>query len=231
MKEVFRDTGRFLTFRATQEDYERFGYRHFLLGFLTTWAVGIARNWDYPEAELFAKAGLPSLAYIFLLSLLLFAFAWPVSYEKQNYWKFLTVVSMTAAPGLIYGIPVEMFLSTTGAQNANLAFLGFVALWRVALMVHFLFVAAGNTILTTMAVLLTPLSIMIVGLISTGRAGYIMDIMGGLRSRGPSHLKAVDETVAFLGCLAWPVGVCGLLVLALPSLIAVATGRVCSPDP
>lgn len=215
MKQVFRDTGRFLTFRCTAEDYERFGSRHFFLGFLTTWAVGIARNWDYPQAEPFAKAGLPSLAYIFLLSLLLFAFAWRVSYEPQNYWKFLTVVSMTAAPGLIYGIPVEMFLSTTGAQNANLVFLGIVALWRVALMVHFLFVAAGNTILTTMAVLLTPLSIMIVCLISTGRAGYIMDIMGGFRSDKASPMRAVDETIAFLGCLAWPVGLAGILVLAV----------------
>lgn len=205
-RQAFSDLGKFLTFRATPEIYDRIGPEHAVLGFASTWMVGIARNWDFPDAPDLARLGLGSVAYIFILSFVLFAMAWPISYEKRNYWHVLTGVSMTAAPGLVYGIPVEMFLSPEGAQGANLFFLLVVASWRVGLACHYLFKGCENGIREVLAILLLPISLIVIALVSTGRAGYVMQFMGGLR-RDPSAPNAiVDEAIATLYCLAWPLG-------------------------
>lgn len=205
-RQAIRDLGHFLTFRATPEMYDRIGVEHAVLGFTTTWLVGIARNWDYPDAPYVARAGLGSLAYIFVLALVLFVMAWPISYEKRNYWHVLTAISMTAGPGLVYGIPVEMFMSVEGAQGANLIFLLIVAAWRVALASHYLFRGCQNGIREVLAILLLPISLIVIALVSTGRAGYVMQFMGGLRRDQSAPNATVDEAIATLYCLAWPLG-------------------------
>lgn len=205
-RQALRDLLRFLTFRATPEIYDRFGVEHAILGFATTWLVGIARNWDYPEAPEFARMGLGSLAYILILAFVLFVMAWPISYEKRNYWHVLTGISMTAAPGLVYGVPVEMFMSTEGAQGANLIFLLVVASWRVGLASHYLFKGCENGIREVLAILLLPISLIILALVWTGRAGYVMQLMGGLRRDHSAPNAIVDEAIATLYCLAWPIG-------------------------
>ncbi len=209
---AFRDLGRFLTFRATSEEYDRFGLPHFLIGFLFTWLVGIARNWDFPAAPLAARAGLMSLAYIFFMGMVIFLFAWPISGTRRNYWQVLTVVAMTAPPGLVYGIPVEMFLPLDVAQGVNLWFLAIVATWRVALAFHFLIRGADNGFGQAFAILLTPIALLVLGLVTTGRAGYVMDIMGGLRKKAPTAQDQVDEVIALAYCLAWPLLVVGAIV-------------------
>lgn len=63
---------------------------------------------------------------------------------------------------MLYAIPVERFLALPQAQGANAAFLGVVALWRVALYAVFLRRAAGLSALRTIVATLLPL-VLIVG--------------------------------------------------------------------
>lgn len=224
-RQAFRDLGHFLTFRGTPEMFDRIGLEHAILGFATTWMVGIARNWDYPDAPLFATMGLGSLAYIFVLSFVLFLLAWPISYEKRNYWHVLTCVSMTAAPGLVYGIPVEMFLSAEAAQDVNVTFLAIVATWRVALAAHYLSRACLNSITAVAAILMLPISLIVIALVATGRAGYVFEIMGGLNRNRTGPNVAVDDAIATMFCLAWPVGVLAAIVYLIQLVMSLTSGR------
>lgn len=214
-RQAFGDLGRFLTFRGTPEMFDRIGIEHAILGFATTWIVGIARNWDYPDAPDFARMGLGSLAYILLLSLVIFLMAWPISYEKRNYWHVLTCVSMTAAPGLIYGVPVEKFVSIEAAQGANVAFLAVVATWRVGLAIHYLLRGCQNSALAVASILMLPISLVVIGLVQTGRAGYVIEIMGGLNRNRTGPDVAVDDAIATMFCLAWPFGALAALIYVI----------------
>lgn len=200
------DCGRFLTFRADAGLWDRLGFPHFLIGFIATWLVGIGRNWDFPEAPLFAKTGLPSVAYIFALSLVLFLVAWPVSYVRLNYWKILTLVAMTAPPGLVYAIPVEQMMSMDAAQSANLWFLGIVAAWRVALAFYMFKVAGDNSVWVTAAILLFPICAIIIGLVASGRAEFVIEIMGGV-NRPANVNTGVNHVISTLFLLALPTAV------------------------
>jgi hypothetical protein len=211
IKTTFKDLGRFLTFRATAEDYDRFGLPHFVVGFIFTWLVGIARNWDFPTAPLFAQLGLASIAYIFFMSGILFIVGWGPSFTRQNYWKVLTVVAMTAPPGLVYGIPVEQWMSIGAAQQTNLIFLGIVAVWRVALALHFFTVAAENPVGMAITIIFLPVTLIIIGLFLTGRVEYVLDIMGGLRNKEPGSNDAVNQVLVLLYFLSYPGAVVGLL--------------------
>jgi len=219
IKLAFADIWKFLSFRFTTEDYERLNWIHFCIGFLSTWMVGIARNWDYPTATIFAKLGLASLAYIFFMALFLFLFAWPPSTKKQSYFKVLTVVAMTAPPGLIYGIPVEQMMALEDAQAMNLGFLFLVALWRVSLVFHFFRVGCQNRPGLSFSILLIPILLLIIALVQTGRAGYVLQLMGGLRSQEPSALDHVNDIVAVLYILSWPIFIFSAGLYFIESLI------------
>ncbi len=223
MKEVMANVFRFVTFRSRSEDFEKWDWRHFVVGFTGTWAVGIARNWDYPSAPFFATLGLASIAYIFILSLVLFVFAWPVSSTKRNYWHVLTMVSLTSFPGLIYGIPVEQFLDGGLAQQANLWFLIVVASWRVGLAIFYFIRGADCSLLTALATLGTPIFAIILSLIGTGRAGYVMEIMGGMNrdSSGPQY--QVDSAIAMLGCFSY--------ILSLPAFVVYIVAVIMNQKP
>lgn len=217
------DLWRFLTFRATIADYDRFGVPHFVLGLAATWLVGIARNWDLPDAPLFARLGLASVGYIFFMTMMLWLSGFLPSPTRRGYGKVLTIVAMTAPPGLVYGIPVERFMSSSSAQSTNLTFLGIVATWRVTLAVHFFIRGCQNKWFTSVAIVFLPIVLLIMSLVATGRAGYVMDIMGGVRDRsGPQ--SAVDDAIASLFCLSFPLAVVGVIVYI--SAVAVATPRV-----
>ncbi len=216
-REAFTDCLRFLTFRADDNLWDRLGLPHFLIGFAVTWLVGIGRNWDFPEAPLFAKTGLPSVAYIFVLSFILFCTSWLASYERLNYWKILTLVAMTSGPGLVYAIPVEMMFPLPVAQNINMWFLLIVAIWRVALAYYIFIRAAGNDGGTATAILMTPLCGIIIGLVLTGRAGYVIEIMGG-NNRPQNVNTSVDELISGLFLLSWPVLIIGLIILATAAI-------------
>jgi hypothetical protein len=198
------DYGRFLTFRFRHEDYDRLGWPHLALGVLCTWLVGIGRNWDLATAPPYAKAGLGSLAYILVFSLVLWCFARPLAGPGRSYVWMLTVISMTAIPGLVYAIPVERFMPLQDAQITNLAFLAFVATWRVCLAFHVLLrgMALGQG--ESLAAMALPICLLIIGLVQSGRAKATFELMGGLRDATPTSQDSVNAIVLLLYCLSVP---------------------------
>ena len=211
MKPLLITLLRFLTFRMKPEEYDELRLPHFLVGLGFTWAVGIARNWDFPEAPWYATLGLPSVAYIFCMAAMMWLCLYLPSNQKQNYFTFLTVVSLTAAPGLVYGIPVERFLSPSGAQTANLAFLTLVAVWRVALFGHFAVRGCRMHVGLAALGMLTPISAIIILLVMTGRAEFVIELMGGIQpERRDSADFAANHVLSVLYCFSWPVLVLGV---------------------
>lgn len=210
--EVFSDLGRFLTLRADEAVYDRIGWRHFVVGAVFTWLVGVARNWDFAEAPLFAKLGLPSLIYIIFMAALLWMSLYFPSSIKRHYLTFVTVVAMTAPPGLLYGIPVEMMFSDEVARTANLTFLGVVSVWRVLMFGRFAIVGCGVDWWTAVLGMLTPICAIIIGLTLTGRIVFVFSLMGGLRDEPAVPDAASNEFLNTLFCLSWPVLNMGLLI-------------------
>lgn len=135
--EALSDLGRFLTLRADFALFDRLSMRHLGIGALFTWLVGMTRNWDLASASSTQAWGLQSLAYIILMAFGIWVLLLPLK-AGRGYLHVLTMVSLTSVPGLIYGVPVEMFLPMEDARNTNVAFLVVVATWRVAMAVHYL---------------------------------------------------------------------------------------------
>lgn len=114
------------------------------IGVLFVFSAALAREYDgvYFLAEPWHLA-LPlaaSLGTSFLLFCLLFCAG-----KRQGigavpfgrcYLRFLGLYWMTAPLAWLYAIPVERFLTPLGATQCNLALLGLVAAWRVALIVR-----------------------------------------------------------------------------------------------
>ncbi len=209
---VIQDQFRFLIFQFKREDYDSVTWQHLVVGGVFTWLVGIARNWDYASASIPARLGLMSVGYIFGLALVLWFFSRRLDRKNRSYLWVVSAVAMTAPPGLVYGIPVEnMGMTAEDAQLWNLRFLGAVAAWRVSLAIHFLWVGTEMK-WRSLSVLLTPICLIIIGLVVTGRAGYVIEFMGGVRGSETPVRTMVDQTVAALFCFAFPGAALGLLV-------------------
>jgi hypothetical protein len=129
---------RFLTFRLSRADFLALDHKHLVVALLCTWVVGIGRWWDDPRASLLQHAGLGSLVYACILAAVLWLVVLPLKPRDWTYLRVLTLVAMTAPPGILDAIPVERLFSLRTAGHVNLWFLAAVAAWRVALLVHFL---------------------------------------------------------------------------------------------
>ena len=140
---ILKDEFRLLTFRAPRAAiHERLG-AYLAFGFLLTWAAGIGRYWDIPDAALWQHLGLTSLGYVFVLALIIWLVAAPLAPRNWSYRNVLLFVTLTSPPALLYAIPVEGYFSLPAALAINAGFLGIVALWRVALLAWFLSRVAG----------------------------------------------------------------------------------------
>ncbi len=135
---VLKTIGRLITFRLTREDFLQFNMDHLAVGIFCTWLVGIGRTLHNSRVEWWQHLGLGSVAYIFVLALLLWLLLLPLRIQNLSYRHILTFISLTSPTGFIYAIPVESFISLDSATTARFWFLGFVALWRVALWVFYL---------------------------------------------------------------------------------------------
>ncbi|MCZ7678969.1 MAG: hypothetical protein M5U28_09535 [Sandaracinaceae bacterium] len=118
---VLRVALRVLTLQVTREELLGLDRRHLTLGLGVTWLVGIGRWWDDPGANLLQHLGLGSLAYVVALSLLLFGVLRPVAGADVTLSRVLTFVTLTAAPGLLYAIPVERFTALEVARTSTSA--------------------------------------------------------------------------------------------------------------
>ncbi|MEL6675849.1 MAG: hypothetical protein AAFR61_26820 [Bacteroidota bacterium] len=170
-----------LIFRISRAELLRFDRRHFWVGLLGTWIVGMGRYWDDPGAHLLQHLGLGSVIYIFGLSLLIWLVILPFQVEKWTYFRVLTFVSLTSFPAVFYAIPVERFMSVELAAAVNAWFLAIVAAWRLALLFFFLRRFSQLRWWYIVVGALLPVCAIIAALTALNLERAVFDIMGGIR--------------------------------------------------
>ncbi len=164
---------------------------------VVTWIVGIGRYWDSPDTHLVQKLGLGSVAYLFGMSVLLWVFIAPISNRRPyRYLPVLIFVGMTSLPAILYAIPVEMFLSTDGAAEANLLFLIVVAAWRVALLAVFCYATAGLSAWGTMTATLLPLTGIMIVLAMFSLEHVTFDLMAGMHRVDEAMPRSASGEIA-----------------------------------
>ena len=182
MSLAFKHIFRLLTFRISREEILQFNNKHFLIGLIATWLVGIGRWWDDPNASLLQHLGLGSVIYIFLLALFIYILVWPFQAPNWNYKTLLIFISLTSFPAALYAIPVERLMSMSTAASINAWFLGLVAIYRVSLLLFFLkrFTKLNSGRVVLLVLMPIFLIIFILTILNLERA--VFEIMGGIRN-------------------------------------------------
>jgi hypothetical protein len=192
---------RLLTFKLAREEMLQFTKKHFYLGLIGTWIVGMGRYWDDPGASLLQHLGLGSVIYIFLLALFIWLILLPFKIEKWSYFIVLTFIALTSFPAIFYAIPVEQFMSLATANTINVWFLAVVAAWRLALLYFFLKRFTKLGIGSIITVTLMPICLIISVLTMLNLHRVVFNIMGGVRNPTPhdaSYLVLMILTVVSL---------------------------------
>jgi hypothetical protein len=207
-----------LTFRASGEDFAALNRAHLAAGLLITWLVGMGRYWDNPRVGLLQHAGIGSVVYVFVLAGLLWILGLGLRPQRWGYLNLLIFITLTAPPGLLYAIPVEKFMTPSGAQTANLWFLALVAAWRVALYVQYLVRYARFSIGPLIVQLLLPLTLIVTVLTFLNLEKAVFDMMGGLQQTQHTSADAAYEAliaVTLYSLLLFPFLVIAYAVLAI----------------
>lgn len=178
--EVLVTEVKFLFFRSVKPDLNSLGNYYLALGIITAWLAGVGRYWDHPKAELWQYFGLGSLAYIFILALILWLIIKPLKPENWSYKGVLIFVGMTSPPAILYAIPVERYFTLSTASMMNVWFLAIVATWRVILLFQYLKRAARLSGFTIVIAALLPLSIIVTTLTALNLEHVVFKIMAGL---------------------------------------------------
>jgi len=208
VREVLTTTGKLLIFQRVKPDLKRHAPLYLLVGVLTAWLAGIGRYWDHPHASWWQYCGLGSVAYIFILSLILFLLLWPLCPRHWSYRNVLIFVGLTSPPAILYAIPVERFLSLPMAQSVNVWFLAVVATWRVALLWRYLKESAALPGIAAVVALLLPLSLIITILTVLNLEKAVFEVMAGLHPKPPTvHDRAyfIMILLSAASCYASPV--------------------------
>ena len=171
---------RFLAFQPVKPDLKEYGNYYLGLGLVMAWLAGIGRYWDNPRAELWQYLGLGSVAYVFVLALILWLLIKPLKPHNWSYKSVLIFVGMTSPPAIFYAIPVERFFSLSTAQTMNVWFLLLVASWRVALLIVYLKRSARLSGVTIAVAALLPLVIIVSALTALNLEHVVFKIMAGL---------------------------------------------------
>lgn len=171
---------RLLTFRLPRERLSQLSLRHLALGMLVTWLVGMGRYWDDPGANLAQRLGLGSVIYVFVLSAILWFTFKPLAPDRVSYLGVAKFVALTAAPAMLYAIPVERFMPVETAIAINIWFLAAVATWRVALLGFFMLRALRFRWYELLFAGLLPLTAIVVVLTVLNLERAVFEIMGGL---------------------------------------------------
>lgn len=201
------DEWRFLTFRQPSRDLREHWKAYLGFGLVFTWLAGIGRYWDNPRAHLWQHLGLGSVAYVFVLALILWGLLAPLRPKSWSYRNVLLFVALTSPPALLYAIPVERFLSMDHARAANAWFLALVALWRVALYSTFLKRVAGLTKGGLFVGTLLPLVLIVVALAALNLEHVVFELMSGIHESDQSandNAYGVVVALAFFSFLAAP---------------------------
>ncbi len=199
---------RLFSFRATKEELESLDLRYLGVGLLGCWLVGIGRYWDSPTASVAQKTGLGSVVYVFVLSTVLWLVALPFRPSEWGYLRVLAFISLTSFPAALYALPVERWTDVETAIALNVWFLSIVAIYRVAL--YLFFMARGTDLgpLYGLVAIMLPIALIISGLVVSGYANVVFDIMGGLRHREKTAQDGVNDIltgITFFGCCGSPI--------------------------
>jgi hypothetical protein len=215
IQEILRTQFAFLAFRKIRPNLGEHLLAYLAYVLVVTWLVGMGRYWDHPSAQPWQYAGLGSVAYIFILSLVLYLVVLPLRPARWSYPLVLVFVGLTSLPALLYAIPVERFLPLEAAQTANAWFLGVVAAWRVALYIRFLSSGAGLGWLGTTVATLLPISAIVVSLALLNLEHVIFDLMAGIREEAASPNDTAYTVVlvlSYFAFMAFPATLVGYVV-------------------
>jgi len=215
-----RAVARFLTFRLSRAEFLTLDNRHLGFALLCTWIVGIGRWWDDPKAGLLQHAGLGSVLYAVVLAGVLWLVTLPLKPQNWTYRRVLTLVAMTAPPGILYAIPVERFFELRTAGQLNLWFLAAVATWRVALLMHFLvrFPLIGG--FQALLCALLPVTAIVTALSALNLHRVVFNIMGSIGEGSRTAHDAAYGVLLGLTVISWlvfpatAVGYLAVVVLA-----------------
>lgn len=203
LREYVWQTSRFLTFRPFRPDLKAHYVTWQMWGFAWTWLAGVGRYWDHPRAQWWQTAGLGSLAYVLILSIVLWLVIAPLRPRAGSWREVLLFVTLTSPPALLYAIPVERFLPMAQAAQANAWFLAIVAAWRVALWVVFLRRAARLQSGEVLIVTLLPLTAIVTTLASLNLEHVVFSIMSGIREQQVSSADTAYGIVVGLTLVSW----------------------------
>jgi hypothetical protein len=178
---IFHDTLALLSFGLPAAGFNSLGRGHFYLGLFGTWVAGMGRYWDHPQAELAQKIGFGSVAYIIVLSALLWCVFRPVAGRAASYWKLVSFVGLTSFPAWLYAIPVERFMAVQSATTLNVLFLAVVAGWRLALLFRYVRLSYQLSWWQVTVCCLLPMTAIIMLLAVLNLEHAVFEIMGGLR--------------------------------------------------
>ncbi|OMP32851.1 YIP1 family protein [Mangrovimonas sp. DI 80] len=211
---LFKTLIKLLTFKLSRDEMLNFNKRHFILGLIGTWLVGMGRYWDDIGANWMQHLGLGSVIYIFVLAFFIWLILLPFKIENWSYFIVVTFIGLTSFPAIFYAIPVEKFLSIETSNTINIWFLAIVAAWRLALLYyflkHFTKLSKGNIITVT----IMPICVIISVLTMLNLHRVVFNIMGGMRNPTPH-----DSSYFVLMLLT------GLsLILSIPLLISYGVG-------
>ncbi len=200
LKQIFLDELRLLTFRSPSPAIVSQWKAYLAFGLLFTWLAGVGRYWDNPRAELWQLVGLGSLAYVFVLSAILWLLIAPLRPSNWSYRNVLLFVTLTAPPAVLYAIPVERFMISEQAAQVNAWFLATVATWRVSLLVTFLRNVARLAWFQLIVATLLPLALIVVVLALLNLEHVMFDLMAGIRDE---HRSANDTAYGIVFGLAY----------------------------
>lgn len=210
MATILGDFWRFLLFKPMQGNIGRDWKSYLLLGLIIAWIVGFGRTWDFDGAPWWLRSGVTSVFYTFALALLIWAFGAPLGAAHWSYRNVLLMVVMTAAPGIVYALPVERWFIPDVARAMNMSFLLFVAVWRMALFRHFLKATGKLRGVALIVAWLLPPTIIVAPLSVLGVLQAVAAGMGGVRETTAPHGAVTTEVMMLLALLSW---------IALPLLL------------
>ena len=195
---VATQTFRFLTFRKLNIKNNADLNSLMVAGVFFAWIAGLGRYWDHPSAHQWQYWGLGSVAYIFVLSLLIWLIVLPLRPKIWNYRSVLTFVGLTSPLAWLYAIPVERFVSMDLAIKTNVWFLAIVAAWRVALYVQFLRTVGKLPGGVIFVVTLLPLTIIVFALAMLNLEHAVFEIMAGLEQERRGQELIHDNVYGFI---------------------------------
>lgn len=172
------------------------------IGFLLVLSAGLARNYDHLRLSQQWEWFLGPIAVSLISSVFIFiVITGPVGLHKHRnlapqYGGFLAAFWMTAPCAWVYGIPVEAWTGLVTATRWNIAFLGFVAGWRVLLMARVLAVASGAGYFRCLLAILIPASVEMFFAVVFIRFTSVLVIMGGVRLP-PDH-AVIEAATSFV---------------------------------